>query len=102
MSRIRTLEPKDPGETFTLTFNFASDLGDAETISSATVDVTVVRGSDGNPSALLSGADSNTTTTVSQKITGGSNDTDYKVKVTATTSASNIFVLAAIVPVRTL
>lgn len=103
MARSRRLtNDKDPAEVFPVSFDFTGDLADGETVASTDVTVTVIRGSDEDPSAFLSGADSESDGVVTQTITGGINEVDYKVKATITTSASRVYALAIIVPVRTL
>lgn len=98
-------DPKDPEEDVPFTADFTSKLarlGASVTISSIiSVSVTVVRGS-GSSSGFLSGsaAISSDNKQVTQLMTGGSDGSDYKIRVRVLTSSNNKLVIAGVVPVR--
>jgi hypothetical protein len=62
---------KQVGETRLLSFDFTSDLGTGETITSATCTCSVWSGTDASPSSMVSGANSISFGTVTQLYTGG-------------------------------
>ncbi len=97
----RYLSPKDPAETRTETFEFAAYLG-GETIGSAdAVTCSVYRGTDASPGAVLNGASSTSGTKVTQSVTLGVADVDYKLRSRITTNTGRKLVLPGILPVRT-
>ena len=75
MSRT-VFPPKRLSETKIYQFNFLSDLGPTEYVSSAAVAVTVYSGVDPSPSSLLSGITSESGSIVSQQILGGMQNDD--------------------------
>jgi hypothetical protein len=77
-------------------FEFLSLLGTGETVSSATVTVTVWSGVDANPSALKSGAASCSGTRVTQTFTGGLEGVIYLITVLGTTSTSQVVSLQSL------
>jgi hypothetical protein len=97
------LSEKDPEEVIVLTCDFGPDLAAGETLNAPpTVTVTVASGADASPGDVLDGAAQldASTTKVLQKVKGGVDDTNYRVKVKATTSDGRTLVLAPILPVR--
>lgn len=82
------LQPKTPGTTEKVVFDFISHLAVGETISTQIVAATVWSGVDANPSAIVSGAATASGTKVTQAITGGVAGTIYKLVCTITTSGS--------------
>ena len=75
-------------EDRTHTIDFVNRLVTGETISTATVTATVYRGTDPNPSAIVSGSASISTTKVSQLIIDGLEGVIYCLKCVITTSNS--------------
>lgn len=89
------LQPKTPGTTQKVVFDFISNLAVGETISTQSVVATVWSGVDANPSAIVSGAATASGTKVTQAITGGAAGTIYKLVCTITTSASQTLQMLA-------
>lgn len=87
-----TFDPKDPSESRAFVLDFADDLAAGETVTAATFTVTVLEGTDANPSAMLSGAAVASGTTAAQRLVGGLAGVVYKVRAVVTTSASNTLV----------
>lgn len=94
------LPPKDPEETLVVAFDFTRDLDPGETISSPVTTIAVSVGTDPTPTAVLSGLPTAATGVVTQVITGGVADVDYRLQCKINTSGSRVLVLAAILPVR--
>ncbi len=86
---------KAVGETKKLTFDFLSELGVTETISSAPVTAAVFSGTDATPSAIVSGSSSISGSVVTQAITAGTAGVTYLLTCTATTSASQVLIIQA-------
>lgn len=84
-----TVPSKDIAETIPLVFNFQGKLQYGETITGSSVAVSVFTGTDANPSAMISGAATNTSTTVTQSITGGIAGNIYMVVCVVTGSNSH-------------
>lgn len=88
--------PKDPSEVDDRGLDFAALLETGETLSGTpTVTVTVVTGTDANPSAIKSGAASISGSIVWQRLTGGVAGVVYKIKVSVGTSTSRTLVACA-------
>ena len=81
------------------TFNFSTVMSTGETISLATSTVEVISGTDASPTAILVGSPSINGQVVSQRISGGLDGVIYRIQVTATTSATNVFTIVADLPV---
>lgn len=81
------------------TFDFSNVLGSGESISSATVSITVKEGTDSNPSAMLLGLPLISGARVAQRIYGGLDQVTYRVAITATTSLTNVYTYVADLPV---
>lgn len=94
------LDAKDPEEKLVITFDFTRDLDAGETISSPTVTIAVAVGTDPSPNSVLSGVPTAGVGVVTQVITGGRDEVDYRIQCKVNTSGSRILVLAAILPVR--
>ena len=94
MSRL-IFPGKTSSEKFIATFNFASRLAAAETISTASVAATVYSGTDASPSSIVSGASTISGQTATQPITAGTEGVTYKLVCTITTSFSQTLQLMA-------
>ena len=86
---------KRVSETKNLTFNFLSNLGVSETISSATVTAAVYSGTDATPSALIDGVASISGSIVTQSITAGTSGVTYILTCTADTSLGQTLLITA-------
>jgi hypothetical protein len=80
--------PKKVGETAPVTFDFTSQMGVSETVSTQVVAATVYSGVDASPSAIISGSASASGKVVSQAITAGVSGCVYQLVCTITTSLS--------------
>jgi len=101
MSDPVILSPKRISKVYKQQFDFIADLAVSETISSATVTVTVYSGTDASPSSLKSGSATISGTSVYQTFTGGTAGVLYGIVVAATTSTSQVLTrvaLLAIIP----
>lgn len=87
MSALIILPVKLASATTPVQFDFISLLAAGETITGQTMTVSVVSGTDANPSALLSGAPSPSGTSVWQNITAGVVGVTYLVSCLVSTSA---------------
>ena len=92
--------PKDPAEIVLLAFDFADAAGPAVTLSGSTVSVSVHRGADANPSAILSGSPTINGLQVLQRVVGGLGGVTYSVKAQVDASDGSRYVLAGLLPVR--
>lgn len=90
---------KRPGETVTLAFDFAAELGGA-TISTKLCAASVLSGTDASPSSLISGAAQESAGIVLQLVQGGVHGVDYIVEATAVLSDGRTLKLPAVLPVR--
>ena len=99
------LENKDPAEKVTLTFDFTLGLAAGEILTGTpTAIVTLAFGNDPQPAAILNGvpAIDPTTKMVFVPVQAGIADCDYLVRVVAATSnATKVLALSALLPVRT-
>ena len=94
------LAAKNPSATQIIAFNFLSQLSSpSETISSASVAISLWSGGTDNPPLSLSGAASISGTTVTQKVTGGTAGNIYQLKTTANTSLSEKLIMTAVLAV---
>lgn len=92
---------KDPVETENFYFNWAGKLQNGETISTATVTMTVASGVDANPSAMKSGNAVINGTLVKQVLQGGLNGVTYNASCAITTNlGSNYAPLVATLQVK--
>jgi hypothetical protein len=102
---MKQLSSVNPGETKTpLTFDFTSYLVQGETVTSAVCNVDVWAGTDASPSAILDGSATIVGgTTALQRVTGGIDGVDYRVRCLATTvgvSPARTIALVSLLPVR--
>jgi hypothetical protein len=81
------------------TFDYSPVLGLTETILSATCTVEVKEGTDPNPSAIKVGSPSISGSQVAQRISGGLDGVIYRLQMTATTSATNVYTIVGDLPV---
>ena len=81
------------------TFDYSPVLGLTETILSATCTVEVKEGTDPTPSAILVGSPSISGSQVAQRISGGLDGVIYRLQMTATTSATNVYTIVGDLPV---
>ena len=81
------------------TFDFSTVMSSGETISLATSTVEVVSGTDPNPTAILVGSPVISGQQVAQRISGGLDGVIYRIEVTSTTSATNVYTIVADLPV---
>lgn len=92
MSTSLSFPPKLTSSTFTVQFDFISQLAVGETISTQVVTCTVYSGTDASPSFMISGSATASGTIVSQNITAGTEGVVYYLKCTITTSAGQTLV----------
>ena len=95
-----TLSSKEIGETVSMSADFGALIGSGETIVSATLDVTVLRGTDPDVATMASGSVVIDGDTVSRLIGDGVTGVDYLVTAIATTDAGQVLKLTGILPVR--
>jgi len=81
------------------TFNFSTVMSTGETISLATSTVEVVSGTDASPTAILVGSPVISGQQVAQRISGGLDGVIYRIEITSTTSATNVYTIVADLPV---
>ncbi|MFT3758981.1 hypothetical protein [Thauera sp.] len=97
---IKRLPEKRPAEAVTVTFRFARELGEGVTLApGATVVVTVRKGVDAAPQAMLAGVPAVSGTNVLARLLGGLAGTEYLLSCTADTSNGDRLVLDAVLPV---
>ena len=83
----KSIQPsKFTGSTKSFLWDFLSDLAVSETLSTATVTISVYSGTDASPGSMISGAASISGSQVSQKLTGGVLGVIYEALCTVTTS----------------
>lgn len=97
---MKPLEPKDVGEKYAVEFQFPSVLS---AITSATVTVQLLAGTDATPGDLLDGDPQINGTSVYQRVKAGVSGCTYKLRCTATDSgaAGETYVLTASIGVMT-
>ena len=93
---------KHPSEIVNCTFDFTNDLATAETISTASMVVRVLYGTDASASSILVGSPTivSANKALVQSAQAGVDFTDYLMTATVNTSAGRRLVLQAILPVR--
>jgi len=79
-------DPKHPEAEDSFKFDYTDELAAGETISTAEIEVTVINGTDANPSAMLGGSPTVASPFVYVKLIGGVDGVIYCVKCVATTS----------------
>ena len=94
MSDRVVLQPKKPGESQTITFDFISRLAASETISTKVVTCVTWSGTDASPSSMISGAASSSGSIVSQLVIAGVAGVTYYLLCSITTSAGQTLQLA--------
>ena len=99
---ITTIGPKDTAENKVVEFPFEDELATAETITSASVGITVTSGTDPSPSSMLVGVPVVVGTSVLQRISGGIAGVTYHLRATADSSVGGVHVVAADLKVVTL
>ena len=97
---ITTLSAKDPDETISVGAEFAELMADGETLTTATVAITVLRGTDPGAAAMLVGAASASGSVAAQLVGSGVAGVDYQITFTANTSMSQVLKLVGVLPVR--
>jgi hypothetical protein len=98
--KLTRLEDKDPVEEYAVAFS-VTGLATGETLSTATVTATTLRGTDASPGLVLNGSATINGATVLQNIRNGVDGVDYKLKLTVTTSTGRKLTPAVRLPVRT-
>lgn len=93
MSSTIALPRKIDSEDLFIQFDFLSQLASGETISGATVTATLFSGTDGTPSAIISGAASVSGSIVTQKVIDGVVGVIYLLTCTVTTSLSAVKII---------
>ena len=88
-------DSKDPGETITMGFDFS----EAGTPSNPEVSITVRRGEDADPAAMLVGSPVVSGNLVLQKAMGGVDGVDYAVRCLADVDGDRLLI-DSILPVR--
>ena len=97
---IVALPAKVPSEFITISFMFASELVNGETVSSCTVTASAYAGADPSPTAILFGGPTLTIApTVQQLVQAGMPGVTYLLVATATLSSGRILVRNATLPV---
>ena len=94
---METWESKDPAEKFAVSFDFSSEMS---AITSATVTIETMRGTDETPSDVLDGAPQISGTTVLQRIKDGEHKATYKFRCEAT-DGTEVWVITQALPVVT-
>jgi len=87
---------KDPGDILTVTFDFTAD---AEAVTSPTITVTVLQGTDATPAAILLGAPTIEGAIVRQRVQAGA-DGVARVPLELPDFAGELRLMEAILPVR--
>lgn len=89
-----TIGPKDVSENKVVEFPFVDELGTGETISSASVAISVVSGTDPSPAAMLVGSAVIVGSSVFQRISGGIANVTYHLRATANAVTGSVHVVA--------
>jgi hypothetical protein len=92
------LSNKDPLETVPVIFDFVNLTA---TPASPVVTVVVASGTDGNPSAILSGSPTVSGTKVQQFVTGGVNNVSYTLTCKVTPGDGSVYLLKDTIKVVT-
>jgi argininosuccinate synthase len=100
MSITYTLLPtKDPGEKLVLTFAFAAELAQGESLTAAALTIAVRAGADAAPATVLDGSHQVQTPSVLQAIKAGAAGATYGIKCLATTSTGRILAAGGLLAV---
>lgn len=97
---VEMYSPKDPGETITYAMDFVNVLATGETISSASVGISVYRGTDASSASVLSGASSISGSQIRQVCTLGVDGVIYRLRFVASTSSARFLVAGGYLPVN--
>ena len=89
---MRAFSPKNAGELLNLGFDFSGSLSANETIVSAVINITVLRGIDAHPESMKVGDNHVMGSVVSQFFGGGVDGVTYLLTCYATTSDSQIII----------
>jgi len=90
----RDFEPMDTGETKDLSFDFSGELGDCDSVTSATWSISVVTGTDASAATRLSGDPTITCgSKVTQRHTTLQDGVRYRTQCTATTRNGETLIL---------
>lgn len=93
---------KQPAEKLTIGIDFANDLGEGETISSAVVSATDLSDGSDAGNIVLEGSEEINGSIVSQTVKAGDDDSEYKITFRATTPVPHIFEADVIMTVQEL
>ena len=93
------MDYKTPDEIVDLSFDYSANLGDSETISSATVTAHLKKGVDANPENTLFGIATVAGALVYQRVTGGADKNLYVYKCLVDTSIGRRLELDAFLPI---
>jgi len=101
---LNTIDParfsaKEPGEIITLAFDFVEVVG-SQALSAPQVTISVVSGTDGSPSSMLSGSAVALGSKVTQRVIGGLAGVTYKLRAQVDAADGSRYVLAGLLPVR--
>lgn len=97
---MQNFDPKKPGETLNVGFDFADVLAPEETLVSATLTVSVLRGVDPSPNDMLKDGPIIIGTLVSQFIRGGLDGVTYLISCTAITSDPQTLINEGVIAVE--
>lgn len=86
-------------ESENFSFDFNPVLNTGETLSSASCTAITAQGTDTSPSSILSGTPVVSLGKATQRVVGGVADNTYRLIMTATTSAGNVFTCTGDIPV---
>ena len=95
-----TMSPKDPSEIISLSFDFSAILEDGETLSSPSLGISVLHGTDANVGSMFTGVSIITGGVVSNLVQSGVDAVDYLATCLITTSLGQNLKLSGILPVR--
>ena len=98
----RIYSEKDPTETITYAVDFSALVASGDSLSTATVAVSVDVGTDASSASLLFGTSTITGALVKQLITGGVDGVTYRLNFRATTTASCVYAGVVYLPVNSL
>ena len=82
---MKSLDPKDTAERYAIEFQYSATMA---AITSATVTVQLLAGTDATPDNLLDGAPQISGTSVYQRVKSGVSGCTYKLRCTATDSGA--------------
>jgi hypothetical protein len=94
-----SLDPKDVGETDTVSFDYSAMLTSGDSIVSASCSCYLFSGSDPAPGAVLTGSSTIAGLVVLQQVTGGIDGNNYTVRCSITSAQGRILVQSCNLPV---